>query len=231
MKNKKCEIKEKQMKNKKCEIIAIVDRSGSMYDIVNDAIGGFNTFLNGQKKEEGEANFTLVLFDTEYSSPYESRPINEVKELDKTTFVPRGGTALYDAVGKSIVSTQERIKTMKDSEKPDNVIIAILTDGGENASREFTQSAIKKMIEDVQKDSDWGFVFLAANQDATLAATNIGIGSQYAMNFAGSSRGIAKSFDAMNNTVSAYRSGVDKSTLYASAMTSMTDEIDDKRGV
>lgn len=217
------------MKKGLSEIICIVDRSGSMSSITDDAIGGFNEFLKGQKKESGEANFTLVLFDNEYLTPYVNTPINEVKELTRSTFVPRGTTALYDAVGRSIISAKERIKTLKESDKPEQVIIAILTDGGENASSEFTQDSVKKLIKESQDDSDWGFIFLAANQDATLSASNIGIGGQYTMNFAGTARGVTKAFDAMNQTVYAYRSGVDKSTVCASTMTSYTDELDDNR--
>lgn len=208
------------------EIIAIVDRSGSMNSIKSDAIGGFNSFIKGQKSEDGEANMTLVLFDDRYETPYTAKTINEVKELDGNTFVPRGMTALYDAIGRSIVEAKERIKTMKEDDKPEQVIIAILTDGGENASSEYTQESVKKMIEE-QTKADWGFIFLAANQDATLSAQNIGIAGQYTMNFAGSSRGVTKSFDAMNNTVAAYRTGVDKSTVYTAQMTTMTDELDD----
>lgn len=210
------------------EIIAIVDRSGSMNSIREDAIGGFNTFLKGQKEAEGKANFTLVLFDNEYLTPYDNVPINEVEDLDNTTYVPRSTTALYDAIGRSINEAKARHENLADDEKPEQVIISILTDGHENASREFTQSQIKEMIEEQQNKHDWGFVFLAANQDATLAAQDMGISSNHAMSFAHSTRGAAKAYDAINNTVVAYRSGVDKHTVFTASMTTMTDEIDDQ---
>lgn len=129
------------------EIICVIDRSGSMGAIRSDAIGGFNTFLRDQQQESGTARMTLVLFDHEYEIRYDAVPLQEVEPLDTTTYVPRGTTALLDAVGRTIDDVGKRLADTDESERPAQVIIAILTDGLENASSDYSWERVSKMIE------------------------------------------------------------------------------------
>lgn len=189
----------------KSEIICIIDRSGSMASIANDAIGGFNTFLEDQKKVEGEATLTFVQFDTEYEVIHENKPLNDVPILDNKTFQPRGATALLDAVGKTIDNTGKRLSNTPESNRPDKVIIAILTDGEENSSKQYNLSKIKEMIQHQKEKYQWEFIFLGANQDAFAEAAKIGIDVNDTFNFASTGKGIRSAYDNMTRSVTSYR--------------------------
>ena len=188
-------------KKERTELVCILDRSGSMSSIRNDAIGGFNTFLSEQKKEPGTTNLSLILFDNEYLKQIDNVDIQSVEPLTMKTYVPRGSTALLDAVGKTINEVDARILSLKKSEKPDNVIFCILTDGHENTSKEFKRSQIKKMIEDKQADESWVFIFLAANQDAFAEAGSLGISRHTTADFFADSDGTQNAFYQMNESV------------------------------
>jgi len=185
----------------KTEIIAILDRSGSMASIVADAIGGFNTFLADQKAAPGEARMTLALFDDRYDVLYAGKPIQEADPLTDKTFVPRGGTALLDAIGKTMNLQGARIKAEGWAEK---VIVCILTDGGENQSREFTRDQIKTMVTHAEGHG-WSFVFLAANQDAFAAGASYGISAAHTMAFAANATGTQTAYASMSATTRSLR--------------------------
>ena len=198
-------------KKEHTELICILDRSGSMSSIRNDAIGGFNTFLEEQKKEPGTTNLTLILFDNEYLKQIDNVDIQSVELLTKKTYVPRGSTALLDAVGRTINDVEARILSLKKSKKPDNVIFCILTDGHENTSKEFKRSQIKKMIEEKQandqKHNNWVFIFLAANQDAFAEAGSLGISRHTTGDFFADSEGTQNAFYQMSENVKKSKSG------------------------
>jgi len=180
------------------EIICILDRSGSMSSIEKDAVGGFNTFLEEQKKLPGTASVTLVLFDNAYLTPVKNVDINTVQPLNKKTYVPRGSTALLDAVGRTVSETGARLAAADESERPENVIICILTDGEENSSREFSLKQVKEMISHQKEKYNWEFVFLAANQDAFAGAARFGIDRDKAFNFTADEEGTKGAFLQMN---------------------------------
>jgi len=161
------------------EIICIIDKSGSMWSVKEDTIGGFNTFLEEQQKLEGEAVMTTVLFDTNYSLLYSGKSIKEVEPLNTNTYVPNGGTALLDAIGKTINDIQDRTK---DSLVKPNVIMVILTDGQENASKEYNRSVIKEKITECQNNG-WEILYLGANQDSFSEAGSYGISSINTVNY------------------------------------------------
>ncbi len=184
------------------EIICIIDRSGSMDAIKDDAIGGFNSFLESQKRDEGTASLTLVLFDNEYLVPINNEDIRQVPPLNEETFVPRGSTALLDAVGQTIDDVGRRLAETKEELRPETVIVAILTDGEENSSRRYSRSKIKKMIEHQSNVYSWEFVFLAANQDAFAEAESIGIKRESVADFEADSLGVARIFRFMSEEVS-----------------------------
>ena len=198
----------KETKDLVTEIVCIIDKSGSMHSIKNDAIGGFNTFIGEQKKLEGKANVSLVLFNTEYSPVYYNKPLNDVEALNESTFKPVGGTALLDAIGRTL----NELMTKEGSEiAPDKYLVVILTDGEENSSREYTNEAIKKIIEDLRTKGNWEFVYLGANQDAFRVAGGMGISVSNSMNFIADSEDTKILYRKMSKMSASYRS----SALYS----------------
>lgn len=187
------------------EIACILDRSGSMGAIRSDAIGGFNTFLAEQRKLPGTADLTLVLFDDEYEVPIKKMDLKDVEPLNEATYVPRGSTALLDAIGRTINDVDSRIMKDKEEDRPEKVIVAILTDGMENASKEFTKDQIKGLIEKQQNEKGWDFIFLAANQDAFHEAGQIGIHIHLTSNFRADKEGTRDAFTTMNKMISTSR--------------------------
>jgi len=160
------------------EIICVLDKSGSMQSVADDAVGGFNKFLEDQQAV-GDANLTLVWFDDGWEVGHEG----SIKNMGKLSGWPSGGmTALRDAIGKTFKHVQERFSR----EQPEKVIMAILTDGFENASKEFTQETIKFLITDHEKNYGWDVIFLAADQDAWATAQHFGIQKDNAINYASS---------------------------------------------
>jgi hypothetical protein len=197
------------MNNSLTEIAFILDRSGSMQSQLEAAITGFNSFLHDQRQTPGEARFTLALFDDRYELPCNSIPISEVTDLDTTTFVPRGSTALLDAIGRTIDELGAKLATTPEALRPGQVIVAILTDGLENASQHYTHRQIADRIAHQRDNYQWQFFFLGANQDAiaTAAAMNIDRGSslqfrQDADGYQSSSRIISRKMSAMRKSKS-----------------------------
>lgn len=150
----------------------ILDRSGSMQSCKTDTEGGFNTYIVDQKTTPGKCKVALHQFDDQYETVYSDVPIKKVEPL---VLVPRGMTALLDAIGKTIVAKGQQLASLPEAKRPGTVIIAILTDGGENSSREYTYDSVKKLIKTQQDQYNWIFVFLGANQDAVLTGSRMGI--------------------------------------------------------
>lgn len=156
------------------EIVVVLDRSGSMASLADDTVGGMNTFFKEQREAAGKANLTLFQFDHEYLETHQGVPIQDVPDLILgETYNPRGSTALLDAVGRAITTVRERIT--KSDTKPDHVIFVIQTDGYENSSSEYNRDQIKDLISQQEKESDWNFMFMGANEDAFQQAGGMGI--------------------------------------------------------
>lgn len=189
------------------EIICVIDKSGSMDAIKSDAIGGFNNFLEAQKKEPEEAIMTVVLFDTNYEFYANGQNIKNVKPFDNNSYQPGGCTALLDAVGRTIDEVGRRLSKTPEADRPGKVIFVILTDGEENSSVEYSREQILEKIRHQTEKYSWQFLFLAANQDAIATAGDIGIQAEYAVNFDATEEGISKSYKAVNCAVSSYRKG------------------------
>lgn len=183
-------------KTKPVEIFVVVDRSGSMDSIRDEAIGGFNTFLEAQKKEKGAANLTLAIFDGEYDIVYDSVKLKEVMPMTRETLVPRGLTALNDAIGKSLL--------MLEGKKPDKAILCILTDGQENASREFNGVQVKAKVEAAEARG-WQVVFLAANIDVAATAKAYGMNPLRSMSFMATGAGTTQAYSNISASVTSYR--------------------------
>lgn len=193
------------MKKGLTEIVCVVDRSGSMGSMRDEAMNGFNDFLKKQKEVPGEANLTLVLFDHEYIIAHDGKPLAEAERLTHKTYVPRGTTALWDAVGRAITTVGERLDKTPEDQKAEKVIVVILTDGFENASQEYNGGKIKSMIEHQRNTYSWEFIFLAANQDAVATAKSMSIPQSAAMNFAPTRKGILGAYAKSSSYVRSFR--------------------------
>ena len=197
------------MKSDYTHITVILDRSGSMESIREDIIGGFNAFVTDQRSQPGAATLSLIQFDSE--DPFETihslAPIHKVPELNRDTYVPRGGTPLLDALGRGIIDLERTIDNMDNAEKPSKVIVVAITDGQENDSLEFTKDRIVKMIKDRSQKDDWQFVFLSADLAAIGDAMSYGIQPQAALLFEKSRKGTFAAYSSLSATISQYRAG------------------------
>jgi hypothetical protein len=189
--------------NEKTQIVCILDRSGSMSSIMDDSIGGFNTFLKAQKELPDEATITIALFDDRYELLYDNVDIKSAKEMSKAVWYPRGTTALYDAIGKTINDVKAHHATLG-VEKPAKVLVCIVTDGQENSSKEYKLDAIKKLIGDCEKEN-WNFMYLAANQDAFAVGTSFGVSAGNTFTYKATVDGVQNMSMTMNKAAVSYR--------------------------
>lgn len=193
------------MKKDYCDITILLDRSGSMSSLTRDVIGGINGFINDQKEIPGEVTLTLIQFDDRYEVNYIAKPIQYVEPLNSYTYVPRGTTAMLDAIGKAIISTGERYSNMQEEDRPEKIIFLIQTDGEENASIEYNLEKVKRMIEEQEKKYSWEVVFMGANIDAVQTASYLGISASKAMTFSATSVGVQNAFNSFSSNVASYR--------------------------
>jgi uncharacterized protein YegL len=202
---------------KNTEIIFVIDKSGSMSHLAGDTIGGFNGFIESQKNIDGKATLTTVLFDTSWRILHDGVDLHEVKLMTNSDYVAGGGTAMLDAIGEIINRVQDRHDELG-SEKPEEVLFVITTDGEENSSRTFKKSQIEKMIKHQTNGHGWKFMFLGANMDAVKEATSIGISSDYATNYTYTSKGVSDAYVTLCSATSAIRTvGLDDAFDLASA--------------
>lgn len=181
------------------EVVVVMDESGSMASVLNDVIGGFNTFIEDQKKEKGACNLTLVKFSTNVANVYESKDIQDVEPLDRANYTPGGSTALFDAIVSSIKGLKVR-KT-----KATKVLFLIMTDGEENCSKEVTtKAAVKKIVDDCISKDKFEFMYIGANQDAFSEGNSLGIGKS--LNYISDSKGTQSAYRCISNVVTCYRS-------------------------
>lgn len=187
------------------EIAYILDRSGSMAPMTEAAITGFNAFLQEQLDEPGDANLTLLLFDNEFLHPNERTPLQDVRPLDATVYVPRGSTSLLDAIGLTIDGLGAKLAKEPEEKRPAKVIVAIYTDGYENSSSRYTLQQINGMITHQREKYGWEFMFLAANQDAIATAAQMGIDGLMSSSVQFSAKGMSDSSAAFARKVRSMR--------------------------
>jgi len=201
----KTDQKNRNNKPKDVELVFILDRSGSMGGLESDTIGGYNSMLSKQKKEKtGKVSVTTVLFDDQYELLYNQVPIEKVSPMTEEEYYVRGSTALLDAIGKTVM----QVKANQDKKEiKDKVLFVIITDGMENASREYRVEQVKKLIEERKEKDNWEFLFLGANIDAIGAAQNIGIDSSRAVRFKSDKKGTAKNYEVLNEAIKEIRGG------------------------
>jgi hypothetical protein len=187
------------------EIAYILDRSGSMKSMQEPAVAAFNDFIKTQLDVPGDARLTLIQFDDAYEVPVAAMPIQDVPQLTAATYTPRGSTALLDAIGRTIKEADRRIAALPDGEKPGKVILAIFTDGEENASQEYTIKHISDLIRLYRDQKGWEFLFLAANQDAIASGGAMHMDASLSANVSFSMKGVKSTGTAMSRKVRAMR--------------------------
>ena len=192
--------------NNLTELVFILDRSGSMYGLEKDTIGGFNSMIEKQKKEEGKAFVTTILFDDKIETLHDRLNLQEIKTLTDKDYTVRGRTALLDAVGTTIQHISNIHKYARPEDVPEHTMFIITTDGLENASKEFDYKKIKSLIEE-KKSLGWEFVFIGANIDAVTEGAKLGISADRSVDYLADSEGTNVLFHAMSASVSEMRSG------------------------
>lgn len=192
------------MKKGLTELVFILDASGSMYDLTEDTIGGFNSLLAKQKKGEGEALVSLVTFNTVHKVVYDRVDIKEIKPLTEKDYQADGCTALIDAIGRAVHHITNVHKYIREEDVPEHTLFVITTDGLENSSRQYCDIQVKEMIQS-RKEQGWEFLFLAANIDAVETAKDIGIHPNRAVDFHADYDGIDTVCYSLNKVVSKVR--------------------------
>ncbi|MCR5295477.1 MAG: VWA domain-containing protein [Lachnospiraceae bacterium] len=187
------------------EVVFILDRSGSMSGLEADTIGGYNSMLSRQKKEEGEAVISTILFDDQTEILHDRKSLDQVEPITDKDYYVRGCTALLDAVGGAIHHIGKVHKEMPEEERPEKTLFIITTDGMENSSRQYSYDKVKKMVEKKKKKHHWEFIFLGANIDAVEVAGRFGVAANRAVRYECDSAGTALNFDVMSKMVSRAR--------------------------
>lgn len=190
--------------NQITELVFILDRSGSMGGLEKDTIGGFNGMIEKQKKEEGKAFVTTILFDDKIETLHDRIELQNIQPLTDKDYYVRGCTALLDAVGSTINHVTQIHKYIREEDVPSKTMFIITTDGMENSSHEFNYAKIKSMIEEKQK-LGWEFIFIGANIDAVTEGAKFGISADRAVNYMADKAGTSVMFESVSASVSEMR--------------------------
>ena len=193
------------MRNNRTELVFILDRSGSMSGLEADTIGGFNSMIEKQKREPGEALVSTVLFDHESAVLHDRVPLNCVAPMTARDYSVRGSTALLDAIGGAIHHIGNVHKYARPEDVPEHTLIVITTDGMENASHRYDSDTIKHMIERQKTKYKWEFLFLGANINAIETARRFGIDASHAVNYHADHKGTQLNYEVLSDAVSAVR--------------------------
>lgn len=188
------------MKKGLTELVFILDRSGSMSGLEADTIGGFNSMIEKQKRADGEALVSTVLFDNERIVLHDRVDVRDVEPMTERDYTPRGSTALIDAIGCSIHHIGNIHKYARKEDVPEHTMFVITTDGMENSSHIYSSDEVKKMVERQKEKYGWEFLFIGANIDAVNTAKNVGISADRAVNYHADSLGTTVVFDAVAQT-------------------------------
>jgi hypothetical protein len=193
------------MTSPRTDITIVLDRSGSMASVRSDVEGGFTRFLEDQRALPGECTLSLTQFDSEaIEDVYTARPIREAPVME---LHPRGMTPLLDAVGRTLTRTRERLAALPERDRPERVLFLIITDGQENASREFSKAQVRELIERQRQVYQWDFIYLGANVDAFAEAGGLGIGAAQAAAFRPTRLSIHQMFNVGGSMCRVVRAG------------------------
>lgn len=188
-------------------VAALLDRSGSMYSIADDTRGGFDSFITKERAADGRTVVTLAQFDDRYELVYDNVPIEDVPPL---VLQPRGGTALYDAIGRLVSEVGAGLAATPEDERPGSVTVLVMTDGHENSSQEWTNASVRELIQRQESEYSWDFVFLGSKIDAVDVGADLGFLRGKSMTYVSTSVGVTAAFDSLSDYQHRKRSaGVD----------------------
>ena len=210
------------MKKNLTEIVFILDRSGSMSGLEADTIGGFNTMIEKQRKADGEALVSTVLFDNMSEVIHDRVNIHDIKPMTDRDYTVRGCTALLDAIGGAIHHIGNVHKYARPEDVPEHTLFIITTDGMENASRFYSSDRVKQMIERQKAKYGWEFLFLGANIDAVETARHFGIGADRAVNYHSDSAGTQLNYEVLSEAISAVRCSAPLGAIGSAGLTRTT---------
>ena len=193
------------MRKNLTEIVFILDRSGSMAGLEADTIGGFNSLIEKQRREEGEAIISTVLFDNFSDVIHDRVPLDKITEMTRDEYYVRGCTALLDAVGGAVHHIGNVHKYAREEDRPEHTLFVITTDGMENASRQYSYEEVRRMIERQKETYGWEFLFLGANIDAAKEAARFGIREDRTVNYHCDSEGTALNYEVVAETICGVR--------------------------
>jgi hypothetical protein len=194
------------MKQGLTHLIFVVDRSSSMSSIASEMVIGYNNFIKAQKETAGECAVSFYQFDDQYDVVFERSALSEVKDLDNKTYVPRGSTALFDAMGRTINNYGKYLSDLPEDERPERILFVTITDGQNNASREFTLDQVANMVKHQTEVYKWDFVFLGSNIDSWAAGESFNIKASSTLQFANNAGSVKSAFDSLAKSTVMYRS-------------------------
>lgn len=212
------------MKKGLTKIVFVIDRSGSMQSVASDMIGGFNKFIKTQKETKvGECQVTFNQFDDIFENVYKNVLVENVEELTDATYQPRNMTALYDAVGRTIDEVGAELSALSEDQRPEKVLVVILTDGLENASNNFDRKDIQEKIKLQTETYKWEFIYIGANQDSWSVGEGMGIQGTNTINYVSSGKNTKASNDALWATLGA------KAAMFRSCTSATMEFTDEER--
>lgn len=194
------------MKNNITELVFILDRSGSMSGLEGDTIGGFNSMIEKQRRQDGECFVSTILFDHVSEVLHDRIKLSEIKKLTEMDYTVRGSTALIDAIGGAIHHIGNVHKYARLDDVPQNTLFVIMTDGMENASRHYTAKTVRKMIDRQKEKFGWEFLFIGANIDSVETAHHFGINADRSVNYHADRKGTSVVFETVSETICNFRS-------------------------
>lgn len=197
-------IKNNRIIMNKINIICILDMSGSMISIIEDARKGFNQFLKEQKQSDNKIKFTLMFFDTSFYVPYKNVNIKKVKKVNEDTYYANGGTSLYDAIGLSIDDHVDKLGKTPKEKRPDKTLFVVLTDGEENSSTVYHKDLIKAMVTEMREEFKAEFIYLGANQDSCFQAESMGMSGNNSFDYDATGDGISIAYANISKATSYY---------------------------
>lgn len=192
-------------KNGITELVFILDRSGSMSGLESDTIGGFNSLIEKQKKEDGKCFVSTVLFDNVIETLHDRIELEKIEKMTDKDYSVRGCTALIDAIGMTVKHIEDIHKYIRKEDVPEHTMFVITTDGLENASTKYSSDEVKKMVE-AKKEIGWEFLFIGANIDSVETARHFGIDEERAVNYHADKKGTAVLFESVSDAVCCVRS-------------------------
>ncbi len=202
------------MKKGLTELVFILDKSGSMADLTDDTIGGFNSMIAKQKEEDAECLVTTVLFANDADTVHDRVPLARIEPMTRRDYFASGCTALFDAVGSTVRHIETIHRYAREEDRPERTLFVITTDGMENASRKFSGAEVKTIVEKAKREKGYEFLFLAANIDAAAGARSIGIREECAMPYVADKKETNRLYKRISKTVGAFRAGVDAEACF-----------------